>query len=382
MPTRRDLILSAAAVGLPLKASAGAPLLKLETVCQLPRTGNGNRANINGLTYFQHQGLNVAWDARGPVYRINGPDAVLWFDVRDIRPHMVNYEARYSGVRWVCEDPASPSWLYISTMEFPAARPPGTLITGPYPNVCHASVFMLHLPGMTCIDLLNVSMYSFYHPIETLTFRGGSPYKLFACVGDGGYVNEDQRTGDTYEMAQNPASPLGKVIYIDLTRPGSGAWRWYAKGLRHPEHLNWLPDGRAMVADIGALKYERIIRVRYGVDYGWSQYEGDPPAPFGRPSILWDRRGINTAAICGGPAVTTGPLAGNMLFGDIITGRMWAAPLATLGNEPSPYQELNFQESLPELTGSPRVDLRLGHGPYNPLVMDKLTGSIRRIAAA
>ncbi|HUU34440.1 MAG TPA: PQQ-dependent sugar dehydrogenase, partial [Vicinamibacterales bacterium] len=110
---------------------------------------------------------------------------------------------------------------------------------------------------------------------------------LYFGVADGG------SGGDPFNMAQNLASPFGKVLRIDpLGRnsrnkqygipPGnpfvktSGALpEIYAYGLRNGQRFAWDPkNGNLFLADIGQNIVEKVTLVPAGANLGWNVWEG------------------------------------------------------------------------------------------------------------
>jgi len=166
---------------------------------------------------------------------------------------------------------------------------------------------------------------------------------LYVALGDG------SAGGDPHHNGQDAKNRLGAVLRLDVTAPGPARAppdnpfvdrddvhpQIYALGLRNPWRFTFAPDGRLIVADVGQSRWEEIDVVRGGDNLGWSIREGpschapaegcaeaglvDPVYSYGR------REG---ASITGG-VVWQGPgrLAGHYVFGDFITGRLWAMRL-------------------------------------------------------
>ncbi len=108
---------------------------------------------------------------------------------------------------------------------------------------------------------------------------------LYLGLGDGGASNDPDR------VAQNPQSPLGKLIRLDVRRadvpyaipagqPVRTEWlpEVVAQGLRNPWRFGFGPDGTFWVADVGQGRYEELNVVPLaqlpGMDFGWSEREG------------------------------------------------------------------------------------------------------------
>src|SRR5262245_32096374 len=109
MLTRRSMLAGAAAMALP--ATAGAGTAYLEQLVQLPPTSsNPLRAMINGTEWMRGLGRVAVWDARGPVYTINGSSPTVLLDVNRERPGLYlvdtdGTDARSGGLRWVAQHP-------------------------------------------------------------------------------------------------------------------------------------------------------------------------------------------------------------------------------------------------------------------------------------
>jgi len=174
---------------------------------------------------------------------------------------------------------------------------------------------------------------------------------LYIGLGDGG----SQR--DPHDHGQNPASLLGKILRIDVDRrdPGKAyavprdnpfvmvagaAPETFALGFRNPWQIAFdRQTGALWAADVGQDLREEIDIVTAGGNYGWSRREGT--LPFGSvaavgPMIdpVWEYDHIVGRSITGG-FVYRGrclpPLAGRYLFGDHVSGRLWALALGAAG---------------------------------------------------
>lgn len=108
---------------------------------------------------------------------------------------------------------------------------------------------------------------------------------LYIGLGDGG------SGGDPDKMARNPASPLGKLVRLDVSNDavpysipaGQPVYRdWLpevvAQGLRNPWRFGFGADGSFWVADVGQGRYEELSVIPLsqlpGADFGWSEREG------------------------------------------------------------------------------------------------------------
>jgi hypothetical protein len=121
--------------------------------------------------------------------------------------------------------------------------------------------------------------------------RAGNPDfgLLYVGVGDGG------SGGDPLTLAQNLASPFGKILRIDpvarnatngkygipASNPFAGGrtpnalGEIYAYGLRNPQRFAWDPSNGTMYAsDIGQNIVEEVSVVKAGANLGWNTWEG------------------------------------------------------------------------------------------------------------
>lgn len=172
---------------------------------------------------------------------------------------------------------------------------------------------------------------------------------LYIGLGDGG------SGGDPHENAQNPRTMLGKMLRIDVDvrdggkpyavpkdNPFAGDAAYlpeiWALGLRNPWRYSFLPDGRLLAADVGQWDWEELSVIKRGGNYGWAHREGahcfklksgcrrdgltDPVLEYGRE---------DGGSVIGGFVQTGGradaPLLGKYVFGDYVSGRIWAADL-------------------------------------------------------
>jgi uncharacterized repeat protein (TIGR03806 family) len=173
----------------------------------------------------------------------------------------------------------------------------------------------------------------------------GRDRMLYYGLGDGGDSND--RCGS----AQNLASPLGKLLRIDIDAPagmykipadnpfaGSTTARKeiWAYGLRNP--WRWSFDRASdelWLGDVGQGAFEEIDRIVKGGNYGWNPCEGfhrrgnttalcnvagltDPVVEHGRSEAA----SITGGYVYHGTAMPS--LVGTYIYGDFITGNVWA----------------------------------------------------------
>jgi glucose/arabinose dehydrogenase len=111
-------------------------------------------------------------------------------------------------------------------------------------------------------------------------------------------------------------------------------WAW---GLRNPWRFAFDPKGRLVVADVGQNTLEEVSLVQRGDNLGWKVREAsrcfDPPQGCNTKGLVdpiysygrEDGMSITGGVVYTGSAVPA--LAGRYVFGDFVTGRLWALAL-------------------------------------------------------
>ena len=178
--------------------------------------------------------------------------------------------------------------------------------------------------------------------------------RLYLGLGDGGSA------GDPGNRAQNPTRLLGKMLRIEVLGvafpspgytipadnpyaanpkcgPGTNAQACpeiFASGLRNPWRWSFdAPTGALWLGDVGQNAYEEVDLVTLGGNYGWNCREGfaaypgtgDCSGAFIDPVIDYDHSegfAITGGYVYRGSAIPT--LAGRYVFGDYVSGRVWA----------------------------------------------------------
>ncbi len=156
---------------------------------------------------------------------------------------------------------------------------------------------------------------------------------LYVGMGDGG------SGGDPENRAQNLSSLLGKLLRIDVDRPGAGP-QIVGYGLRNPWRFSFdRSTGDLYIADVGQSAWEEIDFERRGntglKNFGWDVYEGRASFedkrrnPRGR--LVWP---ITVYGHTGGNCSVTGgyvyrgssvPAArGRYFYGDFCSGTIWS----------------------------------------------------------
>jgi len=253
-------------------------------------------------------------------------------------------------------DIASNGYFYVY---YSSARTGGRCAASPYPQCSRIVRYRLNGSAgnwlYSAVDpaadtpLLEVPQPFTNHNGGMIAF--GPDDQLYIALGDGGSGGDPQGNG------QNRTTLLGKILRIDphggtpyaipADNPFVGAtdgsraeiWAW---GLRNPWRFsfdrNALDNSGLWLADVGQGTWEEIDRITRGGNYGWNLREGSSPYNGGSGDNLIDpvwQYGRNEGQSVTGGYVYRGAampaLAGHYLYGDFVSGRIWA--LDTAGGE-------------------------------------------------
>lgn len=190
------------------------------------------------------------------------------------------------------------------------------------------------------------------HKAGWIGFKPGDGDHLYIATGDGGSGN------DPFNHGQRLDTLLGKMLRVDVNRDdfadpdinyavpadnpfvGTAGARGeiYAYGLRNPFRNSFdSATGNLWIADVGQGAREELDFIAAGSpggqNFGWRLREGDIPTPgitdppvdgLVDPILVYDRS--FGAAVTGGYVVREAgsPLYGQYVFGDFISGRIWA----------------------------------------------------------
>ncbi len=160
---------------------------------------------------------------------------------------------------------------------------------------------------------------------------------------------------------------------------------FWAVGLRNPWRMSFdSADGKLWCADVGLTTREEINHIVRGANYGWEFREGlvagprGGPAPAGAPFTdpIWDYGQSQGFSITGGfvyRGAKFPDLAGNYLFADYVSGRLWA--LVDNGARPLPATQVRQLTSEIGLTG-----FALDPSTGDVLLADYDSNAIKRLA--
>jgi len=180
---------------------------------------------------------------------------------------------------------------------------------------------------------------------------------LYVGMGDGGSAGDPRRHG------QNRESLLGKMLRLDVDKSdpargknysipkdnpfakGGGAPEIFAYGLRNPWRFSFdSQTGFLWAGDVGQNKWEEIDIIENGKNYGWNTMEGkhcfDPPmgclAKGTELPVHEYEQGDNGYSVTGGYVYRgkrTARLQGHYIFGDYVSGKIWASKLDAGGKK-------------------------------------------------
>lgn len=429
----------------PLEAAEGVIRVGFREFARLPEIDSAPARMMMLLPEPGAQNVLVN-DMRGPIYRISadGRSVTRYVDVNDATWGVhVQSRGRERGVQSFAFHPqfreqGTPgygkfyTWSDVTTnTNEPDYRPGGGGNT--HHTVLHE--WTARAPGAATYDgeepreLLRLEQPYANHNGGQIGFnplaRPGDPDfgLLYIGVGDGG------SGGDPLTLAQNMASPFGKILRIDPLERNSTNRKYgipadnpfvgqegalgeiYAIGLRNPQRFAWDPANGAMyVSDIGQNIVEELSPVSKGANLGWNVWEGsyryagrqgvDTSNPRGDEAMTFpiaeydhsDPILINRAASTGVVIVRDGTipqLRNRILFGDMPSGEIFhvsADQVPDGGHDEIRRVLLNqdgqartFLEVIRGVNASAtRADLRFGTGPNGQIfLLNKADGVIR-----
>jgi glucose/arabinose dehydrogenase len=213
------------------------------------------------------------------------------------------------------------------------------------------------LPGSARL-LLRVDQPHSNHNGGNLVFGPGG--FLYVGLGDGG------GSGDPEDNAQNPRSLLGKMLRLDVRRPGARP-ALIGLGLRNPWRYSFdRATGDLYLGDVGWRSREEVDytpRAKLGrlQNYGWDLYEGSlaledkPRGPGELVQPVYEYDHDEGCTVIGGFVYRGAALPGERgryVFGDFCEGTIWSLRVVggraqDLRVEPFRIEQLtSFGESL------------------------------------
>lgn len=256
---------------------------------------------------------------------------------------------------------------------------------------------------------------------------------LYVGVADGG------SGGDPLDLAQNMASPYGKILRIDPLGTNGPNGRYgipadnpfvaagggvlpsiYASGMRNPQRFGWDSKTRQLyVADIGQNVVEELSPVPKGGNLGWNRWEGSfryesrsvntagqradrvityPIAEYDHTDpILTNRAAVTGVVVVRGGAIPA--LRDRILFGDFPSGEIFHVSadrldafgqdhirrvlLADGGTAKTLLQLIGERNASQGRAAAARADLRFGTGAAGEVyLLNKWDGVVRELVAS
>jgi glucose/arabinose dehydrogenase len=158
---------------------------------------------------------------------------------------------------------------------------------------------------------------------------------LYTTIGDGGAA------GDPEDRAQDPNSPFGKLLRLDVAKAGSD-WEIAAIGLRNAWRFTFdRENGDLWIGDVGQGEIEEIDWLPKDstglVNFGWDVYEGSSryeskqlgPGRLVQPVAEYSHD--LGCSVSGGYVYrgrTVKAAIGRYFYGDYCSGRIWSLRLA------------------------------------------------------
>lgn len=224
----------------------------------------------------------------------------------------------------------------------------------------------------------------------------GADKNLYASFGDGGSA------GDPQDNAQNKQTLLGKMLRINIDEPSPGKAysippdnpfvgtndalpEIWAYGLRNPWRFSFDNSNQLVVADVGQGAWEEVDIVDKGANMGWNIKEGShcyPPnsdCSAAEPELInpiYEYDHTEGRSIIGGYVYkgTNPNLHDKYVFGDFVSGRLWALDLPT---NYIPNVSMAKVYSLGQFDISPTTFGRDGDG--NLYVADSKRGTVYKL---
>ena len=394
-------------------------------------------------------------DMRGPLYRVSadGRTVTLYVNIDDPQWNMdVQSQGRERGFQSFALHPqfnlsGTPGFGKFYTWSDVTDTTPTAYYAPTGQGNSHDTVLLewaAKTPGAATYDgtapreLLRLQQPFSNHNGGLIAFnplaRPGQPDFGMLYVGnaDGGSA------GDPMNMAQNMASPFGKILRIDPSGRDSRNGKYgipgdnpfvatsgvlgeiWASGVRNPQRFGWDPaNGRMFVADIGQNSVEELSPVPRGGNLGWNIWEasfryagrgvdttgrrGDrsmtyPIAEYDhRDPVLSNRAAVTGVVVYRSAAIPQ--LTNRILFGDMPSGAVFhisADDMAAQGQDhirrvlftdkgeaKTLLQLIREKNAQQGKQAASRADLRFGTGPDDQVfLLNKADGVVRVLASS
>ncbi len=415
-------------------------VLNLVEVWQIPPSASEPPlARINQMTCEADLDRLFINDLRGKLYLLTDNGLSVYLDMQILEPHFIHHPGLGTGLGSFAFHPnfAQNGLLYTAHAEPPGSAPAHEPLNDTVPIV-----IQYVLKEWTCKDmladsfsgtgreLLRMDMITGKHGIQQIAFNptaspGDSDYGLlYIAIGDGASVEEGYPEY-SYHNGSALWSSILRINPTDRSNPnerygipednpfaGSDSSNFrgeiWAYGFRNPNKLHWDLDGRMYATDIGLRQIEEVNLIEKGGFYGWPiregrfflNHKGNMSRVYELPEDD-EREGVSypvieldhdeSRAIIGGLMYELSAipqLTGKYVFGDIISGKLFYAPIDQLqGPNRAPVMEWQIAidgqvTSLQEMCGSSRVDLRFGQDCEGRLFLfTKADGKIYEVKA-
>ncbi|MCC5937757.1 MAG: PQQ-dependent sugar dehydrogenase [Lunatimonas sp.] len=392
------------------------------------------RTRIAKLDYEPSSGDLYISDLRGKMYHLQDGTPEVYLDMEVEMPQFINKPGLATGLGSFAFHPdfAKNGLLYTSHTEKPGSAPTDF----GYGDSIKSTLQWVVLEWQTenpqskpfkgkSRELFRIDMVTGIHGMQELTFNplakpGDEDYGLlYIGIGDGGSL------GAGYQFISfGPTQAWGSIFRIDPKGTNSRNGNYgippsnpfvgdtnklpeiYTHGFRNPHRLTWTKAGQKLATNIGQGRVESLYMLQPGEDYGWPVREGiwvidhevdinqvfelppnDADWGFTYPVAMYDHDEGN--AISGGFEYWGSALPklnGKYLFGDIVRGRLFYVETDKLafGKTVPVYEwrvRLNGEiKTLVELSGTNRVDLRLGRDAAGELyIFTKPDGKVYKL---
>ncbi len=247
------------------------------------------------------------------------------------------------------------------------------------------------------------------HKAGWIGFKPGDANHLYINTGDGGSGNDPLNSGQRLDTV------LGKILRIDVNRDdfastgiqygipadnpfvaSSGArGEIFAYGLRNPWRASFdRQTGNLWLADVGQGAREEVNFIdaasRGGQNFGWRVREGETATPgvggplqpgMVDPVLTYGRTA--GASITGGYVVRDANswLNGRYVFGDFVSGRIWA--MAGDGSAQSFASAIELTDQINAGAGGALTNIAsFGEGANGELYIVDFTGKVVQLTAA